>query len=222
MKNLILILSVFCTMASGQRLQPYVVGSFNLMPAGYASTAVGFGGGLEFNRPYIVVDSYAGYDTGKKADDGTPGNIKGHDRYLRGFAGYKHGQNYFGVGARWSELSTTNYAKGGSLHPEIGVGRDWSDVARTQIAYMARPYHEVTSYPDGRVCHGCGSGSQGADISVWLPSPAAPGHFFARINLMLFQFHDSFTDPSNIPMTKAQAANKHLGDLTEVMVGWRF
>jgi hypothetical protein len=233
MKRLILILSVFCTMAFGQAPRPYVVGSFNLMPAGYSSTSLGFGGGLEFDRPYIVFDSYAGYDTGKKSDDNTVNNYKGHDRFLRAFAGPKFGQFYIGAGARWSELSTTNYTKGGDIfnagswHPEVGGGRDFSTrdyplFMRLQALYMARPSKEVTHYPDGTSCDGCGSGSHGADITLWFPSPAHKGHFFAKMNIVLFGFHDSFTDPKNIALTNQQAASKHLGDSTEFMVGARF
>ena len=234
MKKLLLILSVFCTpLVFGQLPRPYVAGSFNLMPAGYASTSFGVGGGLEFDRPYIVFDSYAGYDTGKKSDDNTVNNYSGHDRFLRAFAGPKFGPWYAGVGARWSQLSTTNYTKGGSAfdagswHPEVGGGRDFSThdyplFMRVQAAYMARPSKEVVHYPDGSSCDGCGTGSHGADITLWFPSPAHSGHFFAKMNIVLFGFHDSITDPKNIPLTRTQTGNGHLADSTEFMVGARF
>lgn len=213
--------------------RPYISGGINLMPPGYASTAESFGGGVQWNLSHLVFDSYAGYDNGKKTNDGTPGNIKGHDRYLRGFAAYKQGNNYVGVGARWAALSTANYSKGGdafaagSWYPEVGVGRDWSTSTsklfmRTQVAYMFRETKEVTRYPDGTVCDGCGNGSQGADISVWLPSPARPGHFFARFNVVLFSFHDTITAPDNIPLTLKQTSNHHLGESTEFTIGARF
>ncbi len=165
--------------------------------------------------------------------DNTANNYKGHDRFLRGFAAFKQGNNYFGVGARWSQLSTTNYTKGGdafaagSWHPEVGVGRDWSTknsrlFMRTQGAYMFQPSKEVVHYPDGSNCDGCGSGSHGADITLWFPSPARPGHIFAKMNVVLYRFHDTITAPSNIPLTQTQSNNRHLADSTEFSVGFRF
>lgn len=234
MKNLILILSVFCTtLMFGQAPRPYVTGGLDLMPSGYASTAFQGTAGFEWNTRYSVLDAYAGYDTGKKENDNTANNYKGHDRFLRAFAGPKFGQFYLGVGARWSQLSTTNYTKGGDIfaagswHPEIGGGRDFSTrgtplFMRVQAAYMARPSKEVTHYPDSTSCDGCGSGSHGADITLWFPSPEHPGHFFAKMNIVLFNFHDSITDPKNIPLTRQQVGNGHLGDSTEFMAGVRW
>jgi hypothetical protein len=217
----------------GQLPRPYVAGGIDLMPAGYSSTAWQGTAGVEWNPKHLVFDSYAGYDTGKKVNDGTTGNYKGHDRFLRGFVGPRFGLWYAGVGARWSQLSTSNYTKGGSAfaagswHPEIGGGRDWNSKTvplflRTQLAYMARPSKEVTHYPDGTSCDGCGSGSHGMDFTMWVPSPEHTGHFFFKMNVVIFRFHDSFTDPKNIPLTNQQAANKHLGDSTEFMAGFRF
>ena len=212
---------------------PYVDAGVGLMPAGYASFAIRAGGGFMFDRPHIVFDSYAGYDNGHKVDDNTPNNYKGHDRFLRGFLGYKQGPWYAGVGARWSQLSTSNYSKGGSAlasgswHPEIGGGRDWDNpksplFMRTQVLWMFREQREVTDYPGKSPCVGCGSGSEGADITLWFPSPARKGHWFCKMNFVLFGYHDSITDPKNIQLTRTQVANKHFTDSTELTVGFRF
>lgn len=234
MKKLLLILSVFCTtIAFGQSPRPYATFGLDLMPAGYASTAFQGTAGLEWNPKFAVFDAYAGYDTGKKTDDNTVNNYSGHDRFLRASAGPKFGPWFAAVGARWSQLSTTNYTKGGDIfaagswHPEVGGGRDFStkstkNFMRAQALYMARPSKEVTHYPDGSSCDGCGSGSHGADITLWFPSPAHKGHFFCKMNVVLFRFHDSITDPKNVPLTRAQTGNGHLGDSTEFMVGARF
>jgi hypothetical protein len=235
MKILIAVFVILCMPLAlfGQAPRPYLLGGADLMPSGYASLAVQGGGGIEWETRYSVFDSYAGYDNGRKANDNTLNNYKGHDRLLRGFLGYKQGPWYAGVGARWSQLSTTNYTKGGdpfsagSWHPEAGFGRDWNArtaplFLRTQILYMFREQREVTDYPGQPPCVGCGSGSQGADISLWFPSPEHKGHWFYKMNVVLFAFHDSFTDPTNVALTNEQAANKHLGDVTEFSLGYRF
>lgn len=225
MKNKVLFAVLFLVMtvsAFGQSFpRPYVVGGFNLMPAGYASTSFGTGGGIMWDQPHFVLDTYAGYDTGHKDNDGTSDNYSGHDRYLRGFGSYKQGNNYFGIGARWSELYTTNYDKSGSWHPEVGAGHDFSPL-RLQVAYMFRESKEVTQYPGGIMCDGCGNASQGADITLWFPSPARSKHLFAKMNVVLFEFHDTITDPSNTLLTQQQISNKHFTDSTEFMVGYRF
>lgn len=234
MKTLLVILSVFCTtLALGQRPRPYVTGGVDLMPAGYASLALQGTAGFEWNPKYLAFDAYAGYDNGRKANDNTANNYSGHDRFLRAFVGPKIGPWYAGVGARFSQLSTTNYTKGGNVfsagswHPEIGGGRDFSTrktplFMRVQALYMARPSKEVTHYPSGLSCDGCGSGSHGADITLWFPSPEHSGHFFAKMNVVLFRFHDSITDPKNIPLTRQQTGNGHLGNSAELMIGARF
>ena len=234
MKSVFRIICLFlATACFGQLPRPYVTAGLDLMPAGYSSTAFQIGGGLEFNRPYLVFDSYAGYDNGRKSNDLTPNNYKGHDRFLRAFVGPKFGAFYAGVGARWSMLSTSNYTKGGDIfnagswHPEIGVGRDFGTqdyplFMRVQGAYMFREQREVVHYPGGQTCYGCGNGSQGADITLWFPSPEHKGHFFAKMNVVLFRFHDSITDPKNLPLTRQQTTNGHLGDSTEFMAGFRF
>lgn len=221
MKKFLAVLALFFVpLVFGQLPRPYVSAGFTLMPPGYAAVAAQGGAGIQWNRPYLVFDSYAGYDNGRKANDNTSGNNKGHDRYLRGFLAYKHGKNYFGGGARWSELSTTNYSDF-SWHPEAGVGRDW-DFMRLQVAYLFPPSKPITRYPSGQTCYGCGSGSHGADISVWFPSPVNTHHLFARMETVLFRYHETATDPSNIQLTEQQVANKYLGNSFEVSLGWKF
>ena len=233
MKLRILMLLV-SSVAFGQAPRAYVAGSLGLMPAGYAATSFGVGGGIMFDRPYIVFDSYAGYDNGHKANDADnlPSST-GHDKYLRAFAGYKHGLWYGGLGARYSQLSTSDYTKGGDIfasgswHPELGGGRDWNArtsplFMRTQLLYMFREDKEVVHYPGGQTCYGCGNGSQGADITVWLPSPARKGHLFAKINAVLFAYHTTVTSPANILLTQQQVASKHFTDGTQFLIGWRF
>lgn len=230
----LLALILFSTMLPAQTVpHPYVLGTVDLMPSGYAPLAFSGGGGIMWDRPYLVFDSYAGYDNGRKANDNTVGNYKGHDRFVRGFVGLKVQKYYAGVGARWSQLSTTNYTKGGDIfsagswHPVIAGGRDWStrtspNFLRTQIGWMFSPSKETVHYPDGTNCDGCGNGTHGVPVTIWLPSPARPGHFFFKMEAVIFRFHDTITDPTNVPLTRIQSSNWHLADSTEISVGYRF
>lgn len=209
---------------------PYVEGSMNLEGPGYAPLAWEIGGGLQLEHPHIVGDAFLGYDNGHKENDGTNENEKGHDRFARAFLAYRHHFTYFGAGARWSQLSTTNYTKGGSIfasgswHPEVGIGQELGMVARVQALYMFHPSHEVTYYPNSPSCDGCGNGSQGLDLSLTFPSPLHPRvkHFFFRINVVMYRYHTTITEPSNIPLTRTQAGQHFWGDFTEFQTGWRF
>ena len=235
----ITLILTLATVATAQNTlpHPYISGSFNLMPSGYYPTSFGAGAGLMYDLPHLVFDSYAGYDTGRKSNDATVNNYSGHDRFLRGFLSYKQDATYLGAGARWSQLSTSNYTKGGdassagSWHPELGIGHDFNhsakfspDFLRAQLAYMFHPSKETTQYPNGVSCAGCGNGSQGVDISFWFPSPASRTHrhLFFRLNAVVYRFHDTITDPKNISLATLQSSRHHLADSTEFNLGWRF
>jgi len=235
MKSVFRIICLFlATACFGQSYpRPYLNAGVDLMPAGYANLALQGGGGIMLESPHFVFDSYAGYDNGHKTNDNTPNNYKGHDRFLRGFAGYKQGPWYAGVGTRWSQLSSSNYTKGGSplnansWHPELGIGRDWDArksplFMRSQVLYMFREQKEVAYYPNAPTCDGCGNGTQGADITLWFPSPAHKGHWFCKMNFVLFGYHASITDPGDPVLTRAQKANKGFSDSTEFSIGYRF
>jgi hypothetical protein len=223
MKKLIA-LYVFCTtFAFGQAYpRPYISGGVSLMPPGYASVAGAVGAGVQFNRPYFVFDSFAGYDNGHKTNDNDNApNSKGHDRYLRGFAGYKRGAYFAGVGARWTDLSTPDYTDF-SWHPEAGVGRDWGKDFRLLAAYEFPPAKPVTRYPNGTTCYGCSSGLHGADLQFWIPAPTNRSHFFAKMDLTIFRYHSTDTDPSNVTLTQQENASKSFGAGVEFSLGARF
>ena len=223
-KSVILLFVVVASVAAFAQViekvpHPYVIGGVALFPGGYQPAGWEAGAGLMWDRPHFVFDSFAGYDNGRKTNDGGNNNPKGHDRMLRGFAGYKFGSSYVGAGARWSELDTTNYAKVG-WHPEIGVGHDfwphdeyYPNFARVQVAWMFREQGEVVRLPGLPDCHVCGNGSQGPDFTLWIPSPADSKHkhIFAKMNVVPFMYHNN-------------PADKHLHWSTsaEMLVGYRF
>src|SRR5271166_2177909 len=65
--------------------RPYVAGGVSLMPGGYGAVAFRGQGGLYLNAKHAVCDTYVAIDNGKKTNDGTENNIKGHDDYVAGF-----------------------------------------------------------------------------------------------------------------------------------------
>lgn len=206
-----------CMCASAQR--PYVAGGVALFPSGYQPAGWEVAGGVMGDRPHVVLDTFFGYDNGRKENDGGPVNPKGHDRMLRGFTAYKFVSSYIGGGVRWEELDTTNYTKT-NWHPEIGVGHDFwpqdeyaSNFMRAQIAYAFKAQHELVRYPDAPSCYTCGNESKGVDITLWFPSPmyTKHPHVFCRMNMFIFSFHDNPADRST-----------HFADSTEILVGYKF
>jgi hypothetical protein len=231
-KSVILLFVILASAAFAQVKEnlphPYVIGGLALYPGGYQPAGWEAGAGLMWDRPHFVFDTFAGYDNGRKVDDGSEAiDQKGHDRMLRGFAAYKFTKSstYVGAGARWDELDTTNYIKLG-WHPEVGIGHDfWPDdewypnFARMQLSWMFKEQRESVRFPDGRSCYpsqrggSCGNGSRGPDFTLWIPSPAdnKHKHVFMRMNVVPFMYHNN-------------PADKHLHWSTsaEMLVGYRF
>lgn len=213
---------------------PYVNVDLSLMPGGYASLAYRAQGGLYWNAPHIVSDIYAAYDDGHKVNDATSNNVSGHDRYLAGFLAFKEGNTFYAAGARWSQLSTTNYVKGpnllqavtqGDIRPQFGIGHDWlrDDFSlRGQVLYILPPLHESVSYPGGTVCTGCGNGLQGPEFTIFLPSPQLKKHFFFRMALGIYEFHTTITEPSNVQLTQQQNSSRSVTSSADMGLMYRF
>jgi hypothetical protein len=218
--------------APAPSVRPYVFGGIGLMPGGYASTAGFVGTGLDVERPKFLANVFAGYDNGHKSNDGTVNNSKGHDRYLYGTVGYRFTTNTYGlVGARWSQLSTSNYSKGGSAFnssswmPQFGAGHDWLRPRfslRGEALYFLPSPNETVNYPDGTHCNKCGNGTQGADFNVWIPSPVRKGHFFFHEQVLVYGFHATITEPTNASLTAAQLANRGVTASTKMTLLYRF
>lgn len=204
---LILVFVLWAENADAQVAHPYVSAGVALFPSGYQPAGWEAAGGLMLDQTHFVFDSFAGYDNGRKENDGGPVNPKGHDRMLRGFSALKFGNSYIGAGVRWEELSTTNYTKI-NYHPLLGVGHDFSASIRVQAAYAFKAQHELVRYPNAPSCYNCGNESKGVDVTLWAPLHS---HFFCRMDMFIFSFHNNPYDPSY-----------HFGDSTEILAGYRF
>lgn len=242
--SLLLFVCMMFSTAMGQVVnsyipKPYIGVGGVLMPAGYASGAYQLQAGFLLNSKYLVGDTYVAYDNGKKINDATEYNNKGHDRYINSFLAFKHSNSYFGVGPRWSQLSTTNYTKGlnvieaaknGDFRVQAVVGHDVVGnffSFRGQVNYVFPPFHESVSYPStstspASICSGCGNGLQGPELSLFFPSPASKGHFIYRMTLALYEFHTTVTDPTNAQLTRAQDTDRHLTASTTFLLMYRF
>jgi hypothetical protein len=192
---------------------PYLTFGASLMPAGYATLAGYLQGGLEIEGRDVVLDLSAIYDNGHKTNDNDQPNNKGHDRYLRGVAYWRlsalsRPKWLVGGGYRWSQLSTTNYTKGGS-RPQFGGGYDlYFDRRGTENAcascwFSARfMVNWVMAGTDRQ------NGSHGPEFSMVMPRPVEKRHLFVTYTLGIYRFHTTVTEPENAELTKQQLAQK--------------
>jgi len=221
--------------------QPYVAIGGSLMPNGYSPFAFRGQAGVYEDYKHLVSDIFIAIDNGKKTNDGTLNNIKGHDDYANAFLAYRPGTNtYYGFGPRWSQLVTSNYTKGTNLFQSVRsgdfrvqavAGHDWlrsNFSMRGQVNYVFPPFHESVAYPASStsppsVCSGCGNGVQGPELTVMFPSPSlAKKHWFFRETLGIYEFHTTITEPSNLPLTQQQDSSRHAMATADFTVMYRF
>ena len=206
---------------SGLVPRPFLYAGAGLMGGGYAPLAAEAGGGLRIDSRHLLASAEGWYDNGHKTDDNTGPNPKGHDRGLVGAAYWRFPSKWFaGVGARWSQLSTTNYAKGG-WRPTFGGGKDY--------------FHKKCAFEDciadfsmrlgvDYVLPGTDhfNALQGPLLSFYMPSPSAKGHLFFRETLGVYEFHTTVTDPSNRILTGQQIGSRSVTSFGELTLMYRF
>lgn len=196
---------------------PYLDFGFSAMPGGYAPIAEFGEGGFALEARHVLAQASAAYDNGYKNDDNDQPNPKGHDRYLRGDVYWRltavgRPRWFLGAGYRWSQLSTTNYTKGGT-RPEFGGGYDfyWDRLGSGEGGnswFSARfTLNWMMAGSDWQ------NGGHGAEFSMVLPRPIEKRHVFFTYTMDLLRYHDSVTEPSNIPLTQWQRA-QHFMDGT--------
>jgi hypothetical protein len=198
---------------------PYLLVGPSLLEGGYASFAGRVESGIDVESPHAVFRALAAYDNGHKIDDGDQPNPNGHDRYLEGGAYFRARRRWFvGSGWAWSQLSTSNYKKGGS-RPEFGGGYDWfqkaCDACRRNFS-MRISVDWVTAGTDWQ------NGSHGPNTTLTFPSPSEKRHWFWRQTVGIYRFHESLTEPSNYPLKQAQLAQRHTDGTVGFGVLYRF
>jgi hypothetical protein len=205
---------------------PYATVEFSAMPGGYAPVAAYGELGGDVERAPWLAHAHFGYDNGHKTNDDDQPNPKGHDRYLN-FSGYwrlRHHTKWFaGGGWRWSQLSTTNYTKGGSRpffgggydlffdhqgrHPDCG-GYCWGS-ARFTLNYF-------TAGTDRQ------NGSHGVDVGFIMPRPVEKRHIFFVSDFLLFRANETVTEPADVPLTQQQKADKFFDGSASFGIMYRF
>jgi hypothetical protein len=192
----LLLVLMFGGAALAQVPRPYAVGSLDLNNGGYQPLSETIGVGLNAESAHFIGNAEAAYENARKTNDGTVGNTKGHERFLRGtLFGKLNNGFYFGGGARWTQTSTTLYTKQG-YNPLIGGGKDFlrDDFSfRLQALYAFKGNDKL-------------NGVQGAEFSFYIPSPATKGHFFFREVIAVDRFHSTITSPE---LAAAESATYH-------------
>jgi len=203
---------------------PYVYVGPSLMGGGYAPVAGRFEVGLQVESTHWVIPIGAAYDSGRQVNDADQPNPKGHDRYLDA-AGYFRpgsalfsGRAFIGFGGRWSQLSTTNYAKT-SNRPQIGGGYDLvlrsCSVCRRDFS-MRILMNWVLAGNDWQ------NGSHGPETTISIPSPREQRHWFWQERVGIYRFHDTVTDRDNISLTLSQRAHRSFACYAIFGIVYRF
>jgi hypothetical protein len=217
-------LTLICgSMMHGQGIvpRPYAFAGPKQMGAGYSPMAVVGGAGVRIDANHFLLDANAWYDTGHKTGDNDQPNPKGRDRGLAGAAYYRLPAGWaFGVGARWNELSTTNYHKS-AVHPTVGGSKDYfrtscigEGCGRPFSARIGVDY--VMKGTDWR------NGSQGPLFTLYVPSPSAKAHMFYRETMGVYRVYDTVTDRTDHVLTLQQTSNHSFQAFAEftAMVRW--
>ena len=201
--------------------RPFLYAGGELMGGGYAPLAWEGGGGLRIDSRHFLASAEGRYDNGRKTNDNDQPNPNGHDRGLAGAAYFRLSSGWFlGTGARWSQLSTTNYAKSG-WRPTFGGGKDYfhktcalencvGDFSmRIGVDYLLPGADHTNAL-------------QGPLLSVYMPSPAAKGHLFFRQTMGIYEFHETITEPSNLTLTRQQIGDRSVTSFYELTLMYRF
>ena len=201
--------------------RPYAYAGLGLMGGGYSPLAAEAGAGLRIDSRRVLAWAEGSYDNGRKTDDNDQPNPKGHDRGLSGSAYFRFSSGWFaGAGARWSQLSTTNYTKS-AWRPTLGGGRDYfhkkcaledciSDFSMRLGADYVLPGADHAN------------ALQGPLLNFYMPSPSTRGHIFFRQTIGVYEFHETVTEPSNLALTKLQTSQRSVTSFVELTLMYRF
>jgi hypothetical protein len=203
---------------------PFLYLGPSVMGGGYAAWAYRLEGGLNMEATHVVFRALGAYDDGRKLDDDDQPNPRGHDRYLDAGLYFRPARPgwtrmlYFGGGYTWSQLSTTNYTKGGGRY-QLGGGYDVltraCDACRRDYS-MRINVDWITAGDDWQ------NGSHGPNTTLTWPSPREKRHWFYRQELGIYRFHESVTEPTNLSLTQLQRSQKSTDCFADFGILYRF
>lgn len=211
--------------------RPYLLFGPALGGGGYRPLALHFEVGMNVESRHFVMYAEAAYDNDRKTNDADQPNPKGHDRFLQSLVGFRPpsfprplqflgepSHWYFGAGYSWSQLSTTNYVKG-SNRPQFGGAYDLvlrpCSICRRDFS-MRILVHYFTAGNDWQ------NGSHGVQTEVIFPTPREDRHWFWRQRVEGYGFHETVTDPTNIPLTSEQRSKRGLDSAADFGLMYRF
>jgi len=144
--------------------------------AGYSPAAGIFGSGVDIDNSHFLFLAEGSIQNAHKLDSGTGAE---YALQARSFARAADGW-YFGGGAQWSKLSTSEYAKQ-AWRPTFGGGKD---IMRENFSMRAQAVYILPGTDHLNAV-------QGPEIGLWLPSPASKSHFFYRQTVGVYEFHQT-------------------------------
>ena len=202
------------------RPRPYFYGGLDLDGNGSAVLNYAIGAGIQQNTTHFIFDGYGEYTNTRKTNDNTINNHSGRTRLLYAAPRYRLANGWFvGAGARWNELSTTNYVKQG-FRPFVGGGKDWR-LTRISADYLWTASEHVNrqgcSVPRGQ----CTNGDRGLNFMWFMPSPQSRSHILFRVNVTSFWFHTTVTTTDPV-LTRKQESEIGVGSDLEYTVLFRY
>jgi hypothetical protein len=210
---------------------PYLSFGPALGGGGYRPLALRGEGGINIESRHLVFKALAAYDNDRKTDDGDQPNPKGHDRYVAGGVYFRPSQLpaklaflgdpshwFFGAGYQWSQLSTTNYVKGAN-RPSIGGGYD---LAIRECSLCRRDFSMRLGVDWVMVGDDWQNGSHGPEAAFTFPTPHEARHWFWRQRIGIYRFHETVTEPLNLPLTRLQLSQSSAYSNADFSLIYRF
>jgi hypothetical protein len=202
------------------RPRPYFFGGMQLDGNGAAMFNYAVALGIQQETKRYSFDAFAQYENTRKIDDNTVNNHSGRTRILYGAPRYRLNSNWFvGGGARWSDLSTTNYVKQ-SWSPFVGGGKDW-DMGRMSLDYLWTGSEHVSKKGCSVANGQCTNASRGFDFQWIMPSPKSRRHVLFRIDFLPIVFHTTVTS-SDPALTRRQQGEGGIASWLEYTLLFRY
>lgn len=178
------------------------------------------GAGIQQEAKHYSFDAFASYTNTRKIDDNTINNHSGRNRGLYGALRYHLPSGWLlGGGARWSELSTTNYVKQ-AWSPFLGGGKDWQDLG-IRLDYLWNASEHVSrkgcQVPDGQ----CTSGEKGVDFQWFIPAMTSHSHVVFKIDLLPVLFHTTVTSTDPI-LSHQQQSDRSIASWLDYTLIFRY
>ncbi|MFZ0958435.1 MAG: hypothetical protein WAN60_18985 [Candidatus Sulfotelmatobacter sp.] len=197
----------------------FYLGPSSSAGGGFGSEAYRAEVGVDVETVHVVLDAMGAYEGVRKNDDNDQPNPNGRERYLESAAYYRVARGWsVGGGLRWNQLSTTNYSKSAS-RPEVGGEYD---LIQRPCDGCRRDFSMRVNLDWVMAGTGGENGSQGAAITMTLPTPREKRHWFFRSSVIVDRFHTTITEPDNLALSREQRGQQHFAGFADSGLVYRF